>query len=75
LGVVKCYGKVACKLDIPDTLRIHLVFHISLLHKYADNTRLGASPPLVMLEDCALEYEAECILDVALTAKASLRNT
>jgi Chromo (CHRromatin Organisation MOdifier) domain len=68
-NVVKCYGKVAYKLDIPHTLRIHPVFHISLLHKYADNTRLGAPPPLVMLEDGTLEYEAECILDVALTAK------
>jgi RNase H-like domain found in reverse transcriptase/Reverse transcriptase (RNA-dependent DNA polymerase)/Integrase zinc binding domain/Chromo (CHRromatin Organisation MOdifier) domain len=67
-NVVKCHGTVAYRLDLPKTLRIHPVFHISLLHKYADNTRYGAPPPLVMLDDGTLEYEVECILDVALSA-------
>jgi Chromo (CHRromatin Organisation MOdifier) domain len=66
--VVKCHGTVAYRLLLPSTLKIHPVFHVSLLHKYADNTRLGAPPPLVMLEDGTLECEVECILDVTRSA-------
>jgi Chromo (CHRromatin Organisation MOdifier) domain len=66
--VLKSYGTVAYKLNLPATLRIHPVFHVSLLHKYADNTRLGLPPPLVMLDDGTLETEAEAILDVSLSA-------
>jgi hypothetical protein len=66
--VKECVGNVAYKLDLPDTLKIHPVFHVSLLHKYHDSTRHGDPPPVVMLADGSLEYEVEEILDVQLTA-------
>jgi hypothetical protein len=68
LGPFHIIGKindVTFHLDLPPQLRIHLVFHSSLLEPYQDNTIPGSiiqPPPPIELED-GPEYEVAAILD------------
>jgi hypothetical protein len=58
-------SKMAFKLDLPRSMKIHPVFHASLLDPHHVNTipgRIQPPPPPVTVED-ALEYEVEEILD------------
>ena len=58
-------SKMAFKLDLPHSMKIHPVFHASLLDPHHANTipgRIQPPPPPVTVED-ALEYEVEEILD------------
>jgi hypothetical protein len=55
----------AYRLQLPSSLKIHPVFHISLLDRYTESDIPGRSqspPPPVVVED-QLEYEVEEILD------------
>ena len=61
---------VAFKLELPPSIRVHPVFHISLLEKYRPNVtqfrhRTPPRPPPVIINDHPLddEYEVEQILD------------
>ena len=55
----------AYKLDLPTTLRIHPVFHISKLKLYNETEDFlrATPPPPVILSDNSEEYEVEQILD------------
>jgi Integrase zinc binding domain/Chromo (CHRromatin Organisation MOdifier) domain len=56
LGLI---GKVAYKLELPEQMRVHNVFHVSLLSKYVSDGKVHPLPPQVV--DGELEYEVEAI--------------
>ena len=66
--IIQKVSPVAYKLDIPDTLRIHPVFHVSLLRPYRDPTSIPnrdtppPPPPAITVNDHQ-EYEVDYILD------------
>jgi len=65
--ITKVISAVTYKLELLPTMKIHPVFHVSLLRKYIDPTlvpdrTLPDRPPPVTIDD-TLEYEVEAILD------------
>jgi hypothetical protein len=66
--IIQKISAVAYKLELPDSLRIHPVFHVSLLRPYHDPTSfpdrtLPPPPPPPVTIDEATEYVVEKILD------------
>ena len=67
--VAECLGPVAYHLQLPPTLHIHDVFHVSRLKAYhapEDNDpsrSIPPRPPPILLDDGTEEYEVERILD------------
>jgi RNase H-like domain found in reverse transcriptase/Reverse transcriptase (RNA-dependent DNA polymerase)/Integrase zinc binding domain/Chromo (CHRromatin Organisation MOdifier) domain len=58
-------SKMAFKLDLPPRMKVHPVFHATLLEPYHVNTipgRVQPPPPSVTVED-VLEYEVKEVLD------------
>ena len=60
--VLERIGAVAYKLDLPDSMKVHNVFHISLLKAYNRDNRI-ALPPLPEVIDDEPEWEVDKILD------------
>jgi hypothetical protein len=63
--VIEPVGPAAYRLSLPHTLKIHNVFHVSLLSKYTPNSIAGhvqPPPPPVVIDD-HVELEVESILD------------
>ena len=57
-------GTQAYQLDLPRTLKLHNVFHVSLLEPYKSSTiRKHRPPPPPIIIDSFEEYEVEKILD------------
>ena len=63
--IEKQINTVAYRLELPASIKIHCVFHASLLEIYHESTILGRSQPTspsVEIDGCE-EYEVESILD------------
>jgi hypothetical protein len=50
-------------LDLPATMKVHPVFHVSLLHPYRQDGRVQPPPPPIEIDTSDLEYKVERILD------------
>jgi hypothetical protein len=62
--VLQCISPVAYKLELPSTMQIHPVFHVSLLKPaYSDPDRPVTSPPVPTLVQGHDEWEVQEILD------------
>ena len=66
--ILRLIGKRACHLKLPKTLRIHLVFHVSLLRPAAQDPIPGQSNPhpcpvIGTNMDNSDVYEVESIID------------
>ena len=64
--VIKQVSPVAYELELPNTWRIHPVFHVSLLKKYNQSDKFVSRqqpPPDPILVQDHQEYEVETILD------------
>ena len=59
--IVKIVNDVAYKLELPETMQVHDVFHVSLLKPYSDDPNV-APPPAPIVVDGELEYTVERIM-------------
>ena len=59
--VAKQVNEVACELDLPSNMKLHDVFHVSLLKPYLDDGRTPPPIPGVLLEGQD-EWEVERVL-------------
>lgn len=71
-------GQSAFRLQLPDSMKIHPVFHVSLLEKYHPNTLPGRDTPQppdpVIRDDGRVAYVVESILDSDLKGRGRSRN-
>lgn len=61
--ILEKIGKTAYKLQLPESMRIHPVFHASLLHEYKSDGRVQPPPPAIDIEDDGEWYQIDCLLD------------
>mgnify|MGYP000432717838 CR=1 FL=1 len=69
--ITKQINEVAFQPDLPPHMRLHLVFHVSLLEPYASKSipgRVIPPSPLIEFEE-GLEYEVKAILDSKVVKK------
>lgn len=54
-------GPVAYRIDLPQNLKVHNVFHVSLLEKYKPGGRVQAPPPALTTDE-GVFHPVDCIL-------------
>jgi hypothetical protein len=59
--ILEAIGKGAYRLQLPDTMKIHPVFHVSLLKTFRSNGSVQPPDPIII--DGEEEFEVERILD------------
>ena len=57
----KIINPVAYQMELPSTLKIHDVFHVSLLHPYKSDGTVQPPPPILV--EGEEEFEVDMILD------------
>ena len=64
-AIIAQVGSSAFHLDLPPSMQIHPVFHVSLLEPYVETTFPGrvVAPPLAIQVDGFPEFEVQSILD------------
>ena len=55
--IIKRIGVVAYRVQLPNTFKIHDVFHVSLLRPYVADGRVQPPPPPIFEEDASYEVE------------------
>ena len=55
--IVKKIGVVAYCVQLPNTFKIHDVFHVSLLRPYVADGKIQPPPPPIFAEDASYEIE------------------
>lgn len=60
--ITQCVGSVAYKLQLPQNLKVHPVFHVSLLREYRSDGRRQPPPVAIETEDGPY-FEVESVLD------------
>ena len=56
-------GMVAYKLELPDCMKVHPVFHVSLLREFRSDSRYAPPPPEIEFVDGERVYKMEAIVD------------
>ena len=64
-NIIGQVGTSAFQLDLPPSMQVHNVFHVSLLEPHVPNTFPGrvVAPPLAIHVDSIPEFEVQSVLD------------
>ena len=62
-SVVEKIGELDYRLELPDWLKVHSVFHVDRLSPWRDNNSGRPQPPPPAIVGGEEEYEVDCILD------------
>ena len=60
--IVDVLGPLTYRLKLPETWKIHNIFHASLLRRYKENDIYGAQPPAELNDKGQEVYNVETIL-------------
>ena len=71
--IVRKVGTVAYRLELPANLKVHPVFHVSLLKTYHSSGRVQP-PPIPYKLDGELHYDVEKVLDQCWVFKGRATN-
>ena len=72
--VSKVISETTYRLDLPTTIKVHPVFHVSLLkpyHKSPEDFAHPIPPPAILIDNNQEEYEVEVILDKRILRKTT----